>query len=214
MPGTFLRGAFISFTEAFIGSAPNVIPFQFNPEQMTHALERAKPVSLTDTNPLTVTGDPTETFSFELQMSAREMIADGRPASVTLAMGTGLASRMAALEMLQFPGKTKDGTSEATEKKTPAVLFVWGAGRVVPVAVTSLKFTETLFDELLNPIQVQADVQLQVLTHEQISGIAEPQLKIVKTALTYHAKKREALALANLATVPEAPIGVLQFKEG
>jgi hypothetical protein len=212
--GTFLRGAFVSFTEGFIASVPNVIPFQFNPEQMTHALERAKPIGSVDTNPLSVTGEPAETFSFELHMSAREMIADGRPATAKLATTVGLASRMAALEMLQFPTVTKEGATSVTTARTPAVLFVWGAGRIVPVALTSLRFTETLFDELLNPIQVQADVQLQVLTRDQTAGIAEPLLKIVKTALSYHSKKRETLAIANLATVAEAPIGVLPFQEG
>jgi hypothetical protein len=211
LTGILLHGAFISFTKAFLRTVPNVIPFQFNPEQMTHGLARASTAGKEDADPLTVNGDPEETFGFSLLMSARDMIADGRPATAALAAAGGLASRIAALEMLQVPFEKLDEKTKVTALQSPAVLFVWGPGRIVPVVLTTLTFTETLFDELLNPIQAQVEVALRVLTKIETESINGPLKKVATMAAKYHGRQRQVLALENLATAAEAPIGVLPF---
>lgn len=121
MPGSFLRGAFVSFSETFPLPIPNVIIFQFNPETMTHTWQPAatggaaatgaagSPAGAGASNPLAVTGPPGESFSFTLALDANDMIADGNPVSGALAEASGVYTRLAALEMLLFPTDTSGG---------------------------------------------------------------------------------------------------------
>ena len=75
MAGKCLRGALIEFTETFPLPIPNVIVFQYNPETMT-TLDaggrpiRSRPAATSD--PLAITGEPQESFSFTLAMDANE----------------------------------------------------------------------------------------------------------------------------------------------
>ena len=55
----------------------------------------------------------------------------------------------------------------------PIVLFYWNSNRVVPVRVTSLSITETLYDEDLNPRHAQAQLSLRVLTPAELAA-ADP----------------------------------------
>jgi hypothetical protein len=125
MPGSFLRGAFVSFTETFPLPIPNVIIFQFNPETMTHTWQPAATGGAASTsahgatpgapagdgasNPLAVTGPPGESFTFTLALDANDMIADGNAVSAALATASGVYTRLAALEMLLFPTDTSGG---------------------------------------------------------------------------------------------------------
>src|SRR5205085_1204873 len=106
--GKFMKGALVSFMPTFIGSLPNVIVFQYNPETMTHtwtplAAPAATPKAGAD--PMAASGLPGETFSFKLSLSARDMIADGdaNPVAAALASVSGVSTRLAALEMLLYP---------------------------------------------------------------------------------------------------------------
>ena len=55
----------------------------------------------------------------------------------------------------------------------PVVLFVWGAFRIVPVRVTGLTITEKLYDEMLNPVHAEAQLQLRVLTPAELQAARE-----------------------------------------
>jgi hypothetical protein len=124
MPGAYLRGAFVSFSETFPLPIPNVVIFQFNPETMTHTWSPAATGGAASTgagatpaagdgatNPLAVTGPPGESFSFTLTLDANDMIADGgsNPVGAGLATDTGIYTRLAALEMLLFPTDSSGG---------------------------------------------------------------------------------------------------------
>ena len=50
----------------------------------------------------------------------------------------------------------------------PVTLFIWGAGRIVPVRVTGLTITEKLYDSALNPIHAEAQLTLRVLTPAEL----------------------------------------------
>src|SRR4051794_23767148 len=106
MPGKFLRGALIQFVPTFHIPVPNVIVFQYNPETMSHtwtpAAQNSDLAGIGESNPLAVKGFPGESFSFTLAMDASDMIADGSGVAVGLATGSGIYSRLAALEMLLF----------------------------------------------------------------------------------------------------------------
>ena len=104
MAGKFLRGAFVQFMDTFLLPLPNIIIFQFNPEQIVHSWTPAQSAAQNeDDNPLATKGAPGETFQFSLQMDASDMIADGSPVAEGIATVSGVYTRIAALEMLMHP---------------------------------------------------------------------------------------------------------------
>lgn len=233
MAGKYLRGALIEFTETFPLPIPNVIIFQYNPETMTHGWTPATTNPGTPgaaSNPLAITGQPQETFSFTLAMDATDMIADGDAVETALATASGVYTRLAALEMLLFPtappgggligsvtaalgltgGSSSNPTQQVPAAQLPTVLFVWGPGRIVPVRVTALSITEKLYDAvLLNPTHVEAQVTLRVLTQQELKYVDGPLGSLANTAYGYSQGLRQALALANLANAAESIIGML-----
>ena len=238
MPSKYLRGALIQFIDTFPRPTPMVIIFQFNPETMTHSWQPAKVAEGAagqPAGPLAVAGSPEESFSFTLAMDANDMIAAGG-ASGELAAASGVYSRLAALEMLLFPtpapdaalvnsgsaqsnGASLNGAAASKSPKPnkpvpagvlPMVLFVWGPGRIVPVRVAQLTITETLYDsDLLNPIHAEAQIELKVLTQEELTLVKGPLGTIGKMALAYSDKLRRSLAVANLTNAVESVIGIL-----
>jgi hypothetical protein len=232
MAGKYLRGALIEFTESFPLPIPNVIIFQFNPETMTHAWTPAATNPNTpgsNANPLAITGDPQESFSFTLAMDANDMIADGDAVETALGTASGIYTRLASLEMLLFPTAPPGGglvgtvtaalglgggasapTRPVPAAQLPTVIFVWGPGRIVPVRVTSLSITERLYDSvLLNPVHAEAQITLRVLTAQELAFVDGPLATVANMASSYSQGLREALALANLANAAESIIGML-----
>jgi hypothetical protein len=237
MSGMYIRGAFVEFMPTFLVPLPNVIVFQYNPETMTHTWTPPQPRSTQPNgkgNPLAVRGVPGETFSFSLAMDASDMVADGSPVAVGIATATGIYTRLAALEMLQYPvaaagggllgsvsasvgagglsiGGSAGGAVKRSvpESQVPTVLFVWGPGRILPVKVTGLTITEKLYDPLLNPTHADAVVNLKVLTPEELAYVTGPLRNVAKGAYTYSQGLRQALAVANLANATESIIGML-----
>jgi hypothetical protein len=232
MAGKFLRGAFVQFMETPLIPLPNVVIFQFNPEQIVHTWTPAQTSTDEDENPLAVSGAPGESFSFNLAMDANDMIADGSPVAEGIAKISGIYTRIAALEMLLHPtggggggllgsvslsaGGLSIGGSASGEQRNipgaqlPTVLFVWGPGRILPVKLNSLTITETLYDPLLlNPIHAEASVSLQVLTPRELQYVSGPLAEVAGVAYKYSKGLREALATANLANAVESTIGML-----
>ncbi|HEX7681513.1 MAG TPA: hypothetical protein VF713_25530 [Thermoanaerobaculia bacterium] len=234
----YLKGALIQFMETFLIPLPNVILFQYNPETMTHTWTPAPSAagstsSAAGSNPLAVSGVPGETFTFSIVMNSNETIADGSAVTAGIASISGVYSRIAALEMLQYPVSSDAGGSLAGSisvsagglsiggsagggvnrsvpgKQVPTVLFVWGPGRIVPVRVAALTVTEKLFDGLLNPTHVEASLTLKVLTPEELASVNGPLKDIAKGAYEYSQGLRQALAIANLANATESVIGLL-----
>jgi hypothetical protein len=235
MAGTYMRGALIEFMPTFLIPLPNVIIFQYNPETMTHTWKQAESAATQGGNPLAVKGVPGEEFSFTLVMDTTDMIADGSPVAQGLAEASGIYTRLAALEMLQYPtgafsssglvGSVSAGAGAAAAaiggssgapadrqvplSQVPTVLFVWGPGRIVPVRITGLTITEKLYDGLLNPIHAEAAINLRVLTPDELQAVTGPLAEVAQVAYTYSQGLRQALALANLANAAESIIGML-----
>lgn len=234
MGGKFIKGALVEFMDTFLIPLPNVIIFQFNPETMTHTWTQPEAAPSSggagaQSNPLAVKGMPGESFSFTIAMDAGDMISDGGPIGEGLATVSGVYSRLAALEMLQYPvaaaggdlvgsvsaaaGAAAGGSSEPSRSvpamQVPTVLFVWGPGRILPVRVTSLTITEKSYDALLNPTYAEAQLGLRVLTPEELLFVTGPLKDIAKGAYEYSQGLRQALAIANLANAVESIIGML-----
>lgn len=236
MGGKYMRGALVEFMPTFLIPLPNVIIFQFNPETMTHRWTQPEAASSAPGgNPLAVKGVPGEAFSFTLVMDASDMIADGSPVAQGIAQTTGIYTRLAALEMLQYPtgafsggglvgsvsaaagaagasisgGASAAANRDVPQSQVPTVLFVWGPGRILPVRVTGLSITEKLYDPLLNPIHAEASIDLRVLTPDELQAVTGPLAEVAKVAYTYSQGLRQALAVANLANAVESIIGML-----
>jgi hypothetical protein len=237
-----LKGALVSFTSGSglgLPTLPNVIVFQINPETITHAwTEAASPPPPSDAkvriNPLAVTGAPGESFSFTLMLDSDEQIADGStdPVGATLATASGVYTRLAALELLQFPnlplasalvGQVSAATSAAgvgasaadsssqsvPVSQVPVALFIWGPQRIMPVRVTAFSVTEKLFDQTLNPTQAEAQITLTVLTPDELKAIKGSMTSVANAAYTYTQGLRQAQAIANLAESAASIIGML-----
>jgi len=245
MPGQYFRGAFIEFTSSFLVPIPNVIVFQYNPETLAHTWSPAAAASPSGAsqgpgqgNPLAVSGDPGEEFSFTLMMDASDIIADGVAPAAALATVSGLYPTLAALELLLFPSTSTGGGGVAGALSTgvgtaagalggasggvqrsvpisvvPTVLFVWGPGRILPVRVTSLRITEKLYDPtLLVPTHAEAEIGLRVLTQLEIDALDDGLVKqLVQTAYSYMGTLRQGLALANLVNSASSIIGMMPF---
>jgi hypothetical protein len=232
MAGKFIKGALVEFMPTFLIPLPNVIVFQFNPETIQHTWTPAPPAG--GSNPLAVKGVPGESFSFTVAVDAQDMIADGGPVGSALATVSGVYSRLAALEMLQYPtgafgggllgsvsvsigagglslsGSAGGGVKRSVpESQVPTVLFVWGPGRIVPVRVTGLSITEKLYDALLNPTHAEARLDLRVLTPDELQAVTGPLKDVARVAYKYSQGLRQALAVANLGNAVESIIGLL-----
>jgi hypothetical protein len=199
---------------------------------MTHAWTPATTNPATPgqaSNPLAISGQPTESFSFTLAMDSNDTIADGNPVIAGLAEASGVYTRLAALEMLLFPTAPPGGgligslttaltggsssstpSAQVPAAQLPTVLFVWGPGRIVPVRVTALSITEKLYDAiLLNPTHVEAQITLKVLTADELKYVDGPLGSLATIANSYSQGLREALAIANLANAVSSIIGML-----
>jgi hypothetical protein len=231
-----LKGALISFMPTFIGTAPNVIVFQINPETITHSWEEAhaaeQPAAGRRRNydPLAVTGVPGETFSFTLMIDAVTEKADigTNPVAGGVATVIGSYARLAALEMLQYPmnsanallGQVSSNLTNLPGKKiarkikvpaseVPVVLFVWGPQRIVPVRIAKLDITEKLYDAALNPVQVEAQISLSVLTPDELASVPIAKRAVASVAYAYTQALRQAQAVANLADAGASILGML-----
>jgi len=237
-----LKGALLSFMPPGglgMQSTPNVIIFQINPETITHAwTEAAPPQPPSDpkvrVNPLAVTGVPGESFSFTLMLDSDEQISDGGtdPTGAALATASGVYTRLAALELLQFPtlsptsslvGQVSAATSAASMgtsaadsstqsvpvSQVPVALFIWGPLRIVPVRVTAFSVTEKLFDDLLNPTHAEATITLTVLTPDELAAVQGSMASIAQAAYSYTLGLKQVQAVANLGESAASILGML-----
>jgi hypothetical protein len=176
-----LKGAFLSFSAGLLGALPNIVVFQFNPEEVTRTPTLAQPPPpCTDSGAIEALDQPCqpgETISFSLKVDASDQLAQSNP----IAASSGILPTLSALELLMMPrgalsinlvkairGKGQPGPYQMSPNKLPTVLFFWGMYRILPVAITSLTITESEYDPLLNPVRADVSVNLQVLVPNQL----------------------------------------------
>jgi hypothetical protein len=204
-----LKGALIYFGAPMLVPLPNIIIFQYNPETMTRTLtpwqpppkvvqahykdghleneSELKAYNETLAN-LSQPYDPQETLSLVLELDATDALET--PELHPVAVATGVADRLAAIEMLLYPpgdsllggllgsvtgsvsfsagglsigGSASPAFEQLKRKDAPIVLFFWGPGRIVPVRITTLSIEEQQYSPLLYPIRAKATIGLRVL---------------------------------------------------
>lgn len=197
MSGPLAKGALAYYRSAW-PPVPVISVFQYNPESMVHSWTQSeqpgKPGAESN-NPLAVRGLPGESFQFTIFLNADDDMVSPVPALQLAAVESGVGARLAALEMLLYPESGSAAGTQAASRPggllgtvsaglaassgstwklpnstLPIVLFYWNPNRVVPVRVTSLSVTETLYDEDLNPRHAQAEISLRVLTPPELAA--------------------------------------------
>src|SRR5512142_753256 len=105
-----VKGALLEFGDALLGLLPNVILFQYNPEQLSHKLDQP-PTRSTATG--STTTEKKETFhtpnlpvesisDLKLILDAADQMEQGDP----ITAARGISPAIAALEMMMFPAGT------------------------------------------------------------------------------------------------------------
>ncbi|AEB09650.1 hypothetical protein [Desulfobacca acetoxidans] len=207
-----LKGALIRFDAPLLIPIPNIIIFQYNPETLSRSLRPYEPQPAEEPRPAPGAGaaagegqtreatqaaaraqpyDPQESFTLRLIVDAADALE--KPESHPIAVATGVADRLAALEMLLYPitegisllgsisgslggaaggaisaavgggGGGSPSGSEIPSRNVPVTLFIWGPGRIVPVRVTSFSVEEQTFSPLLYPLRATVSLGLTVL---------------------------------------------------
>jgi hypothetical protein len=206
-----LKGALIEYASDFLGPLPNVLLFQYNPDQLVRTLEippRPTGAGARETNQV---GDvPTEKITFTAKFDASDRLGDD--SKVARAFGVG--PELAALELMLRPSgegsllgmaidaigdaiadrRGRDASQPIPRERYPRLLFVWGPTRVLPVFIHQMTITEVLYDRILNPIQAQVAMGLTVIAPEHCSAD-----HVAHGAYTYSQSAKEALATVNLA---------------
>jgi hypothetical protein len=209
-----LKGALIYFGAPMLIPIPNIIVFQYNPHTMTRTLTPWQPpqraVTVDDAGDATRADltsqqryalsqpyDPAETFSLILELDATDALehSDTHPVATL----TGVADRIAAIEMLMYPpgdsllggllgsvsgsvsfgsdglsasfGADSAAAARIEDRKVPIVLFFWGPGRIVPVRITSLQVEEQQFSPTLYPLRAKATIGVRVLDLDDLVTI-------------------------------------------
>lgn len=230
----FLRGALVEYSSDILGPIPNIVVFQFNPEQISRTLnmprdktESTDPEKAKGKEGNQTSAPPVETFSIKANFSAADDLGKGGVVSA-IPRVFGIGPQLAALEKMVYPsaglrdaiGAAIDavgdalglsGNNEAVEQptpreETPRILFVWGPSRVLPVKITSMSITEQKYDPLLNPIQAEVNIGLAIAMIEKSSK--DP---IGYGALKYTQAVKETQASLNLAKAVELAVDIILF---
>ncbi len=170
-----VKGAIVA--AELVDPLANVVVFQYNPETIQRTVTaRSAGEGDDQMEALRLTGPPKERISLEIEIDATDQLERNDPIVAT----TGLYPTLAALETMLYPksalaianaGLAAAGVIEILPAPSPLTMLIWGPGRVVPVRFTEVSITEEAFDTVLNPIRAKVQLQLDVLTYDDL-GIA------------------------------------------
>lgn len=224
-----LRGVLVEYGINLLGPIPNIVVFQFNPDQMTRTIAIPAPPPAASAQPRTeshsAAAPPSESFEVNAQFSsADDLGAGGVVSAIPRIFGVG--PQLAALEKMIYPpttpggllgaaidaigsalsGPKKDPPSQPVPRvPLPRILFIWGPSRVLPVSITSMTITEQKYDVLLNPIQAEVKIGMQV------SSQAPADDAVGEGAWQYSQMVKDTQATLNLAKVIEFALDIIPF---
>ncbi len=172
------RGLLMSFSDPVAGQVPSLLPFQYNPAEVTRVL-RPQPAAGGGSG-LKVAGPPAESYAFKMELDALGAI--DKPITGTL----GVAPLLATLESMLEPGGgglaaligavagalggAGGGPRAVPSPTLPLVVLAWSVARVVPVRIDSCTVHETAFDVLLQPVQATVDLGFTVLRDRDLQS--------------------------------------------
>jgi hypothetical protein len=210
-----IKGILASLDDPLLGIVPTIVPFQYNPTELTRVF-RTEGAGSGESDAgatgsaLSAARPAPEDYTVKLELDATDGLEKGGPRTTAL----GISPRLAAIEMLMQPvgssllgelagaltgGLLGGGGATIPAGRLPLVFFIWGPARITPVRLKSLTVTETAFDELLNPIHASADLGLTVL---RTTDLAKDDT-IARAAATYYQGAREVKAVLSLPQLLE-----------
>jgi hypothetical protein len=231
-----LHGAFVRLDELGIGVVPQVIAFQYNPESLTRKLkpyEQPADKQGTQQDPAAraVPYDPEEEMDVVVSFDAMDDLEEPERHPQTVI--TGVAARIAALEMLMYPPATTSlltsavgalagalglggGEAVPTNAEVPIVLFVWGPGRILPVKIATFSIEEQAFNSALYPIRAKVTVGIRVLTDDYFTSKLTAEGAELTTAESIAASayraavaQKKVLAAVGVASTVESVLATL-----
>ncbi len=219
-----LRGALIEYGLNLLGPIPNIVIFQFNPEKLIRTIQiPTRSNNSSDTEQNQAGERPVEKISFTAHFAAADQLNTNNP----LARMFGIGPRLAALEKMVYPKTNSNGllgavidavgdlvsgggnnnpTEPIPRLQYPKILFIWGLKRVNPVIIESMRITELQYNNVLNPIQAEVEIDLSL---NNIDNNTED--KIAKGAFHYSNLVKEEQAVLNLANTAEQIVDLIPF---
>jgi hypothetical protein len=218
-----LKGAFIRLDETAIGAIPQIIVFQYNPESLTRKFKPyEKPAdkegNVPDPSARSTPYDPEEEIDIVIEFDATDELEQPLKHPVTLV--SGVADRIAAMEMLLYPADEigllssvvntlagalgiSGGFEVPHNREAAVVLFTWGPGRILPIKIASFSVEEQAFNAALYPIRAKVTVGMHVLTADYFNKRTEsktftPAERMAQTAYNFTMQQKRALASANM----------------
>jgi hypothetical protein len=190
------RGALVAVDQG--NPLGRLVVFQYNPDEMTRRLQARSAEGGGNggarDEALRLTGAPIETISLAVEVDAADVIGAGKP----VAAAAGVYPQLSTLELLLYPKSSNliadaalllAGTIEIVPPEAPLTLLVWGAKRVLPVRLTGFSITEQAYDADLNPIRARVDLELRVLSYNDL-----PPASLGSNLFLAHQIGKEALA--------------------
>jgi hypothetical protein len=221
MPSSFspqspkiFKGAFAIYDSDEEDLDPQLVPFQYNPNQVRRTLAHRSPRNTGDggnqdntpQDMRRVGGPPVETLNMSIEISAADALE--QPDANELVVKNGLYPALAALEMLMYAPSfqfevnsrlSAEGVTNIQPALLPLVILVMGEARVAPVHITSFSITEEAFDTNLNPIRAKVEVGMQVLSYlDVLEGNTQ---KAIDIYVAYQ-KRKEKMAQEHHAQAP------------
>ena len=221
----FQKGALVQIVPGLVDVEYKIIPFQYNPETLSHSLTPWSPFEVDQTqrgaqSPNVQPFDPKESFTLTLEIDATDALEDSDPAAVE----AGIAGPLAALKKLTLPSEGGNGalarnrsaalgtaSEHAARPTVPVLLFVCGPGRILPVRIASFSVEETLFSPSLFPIQATVSLGLEVLTPDVFECHPDEPAKKAIAAYQFTQQKENERAEAHINNNVDAIRALLSF---
>jgi hypothetical protein len=203
-PGSpkLLKGALAVYESHTPGTQPQLIVFQFNPDQLRRTLTRRTPpaeagnTGAAKEDVLRAPGPPVEAINLTVELDATDQLGEANPNQTVVEHG--LHPALAILEMMLYPPTFRvqendqlasQGEVQISPAELPLVLLVWGKSRVVPVMLTNFSVSEEAFDTHLNPIRAKVELGLRVLTYIELQASS-----LGRDAFLSYQREKESLA--------------------
>jgi hypothetical protein len=199
--GFLMKGALIELKPGpLLGVMPSITVFQYNPASLSRSIRPSNGRGLRRDPPDAQSGtsndqpagegnaddayiaslpdDPKESFSLNLVIDAYDDLNENNK----LGLVTGIADRLASLEMLAYPDNTafEDvlgaiggalGFRQGEDNpKANVLLFYFGPGKIVPIKLNGLTINEQQFHAIsLYPIRAEVTLDIEVLREKELA---------------------------------------------
>jgi hypothetical protein len=203
-----MRGMLISFSDPNIGLVPTLVPFQYNPAEVTRTI-RVNRSGTGGGSGLRVQDFPTESYTIKIELDGVDAV--DKPITGVMGVQPLLAAIEAMLEptgSLGVAGAVASALTGAVSALTggssggpipapslPLVVLAWSTTRIVPVRIDSFTAHETGFNAALLPVQATVDLSLTVLRDTDLTS----DLKMANFVANAYQATRSALAIAGVA---------------